>query len=89
MLATSIQWLEALQYAIDDERSVLVAYGDQISMALRVTRQRGRAVRLGDIDANWVASDALDDPVQLKVLQREDSQVTIVARCDNPVLLPV
>ena len=58
-------------------------------MALHITRQTVRAICLGDIDADWIASDSLHDLVQLQVLQREHSEIAIVTGSDDPVFFAV
>ena len=89
VLTPAVQRLEALKDAVDDEGVVLVSNGDKVTVAARVDAQRCRTVGFGDIDADWVASDALHDLVQLQVLQRKHSEVAIVARGDDPVFFAI
>lgn len=73
MLAASVQRLKALQDTVDHERVVLVTHSNQVTMTFRVCGLVGRAIRFGDIDADWVATYAFDHFVKLEVLQGKDS----------------
>ena len=85
----AVERLEALQDAEDDEGVVLVAHGEQVPVRLHVDGLAVRAVRVGHVNADGVAREALDDLVQLQVLEGEDAQVAVVAGRDDPVLLAV
>jgi len=58
-------------------------------VAFQICGLLSRAVGFGHIDANGATRQTLDNFMQLEVLEREDTQVAIVASCDNPVLLAV
>ena len=54
-------------------------------MTIHVTGLTQRTIRLGNIDADWAASNSLYYFVQFEVLEAEDSQVAIVACNYDPM----
>ena len=58
-------------------------------MALRITGQLSRAVGFRDIEAHRTTSHSFDNFMQLKILQREYSQIAIITGCDDPVLFTI
>jgi len=73
VFTASVERLESLQDTVDHKRVVLVTHGYQVAMTFRVGSLVRRAIRFGDVDADWVATYAFDHLVQLKVLQGKDS----------------
>ena len=58
-------------------------------MTVRIDGKPLRSDCLGDIDACWTASEALDNSNKQEILQRKNSKEAIVASCYNPMLLAV
>lgn len=87
MFKATVERLEALQDAVDDEGIILVADTHQVPMCVKIDRLLPRAICLRDINAGWISRHPLNDFLHLKLLEGEDSKVAIVARCNHPVLL--
>lgn len=65
MLTASVKRLKALQDAVDDKWVVLVAYSNQITVALQVCRKLVWPVRFSYVYANWATCQALHYFVEL------------------------
>lgn len=89
VFTASIQRFKALQDTVDHKRVVLVTHGYQIAMTFRVRSLVRRAICFGNVDADWVARHTFYNFVELEVLQGEDSKISIIACCYNPVLFSV
>lgn len=86
MLLPAEERFEPLQDAVHDEGVVVVADCNQVSVALLIARQLGRAVRVGYIDADRASSNAFDHFDESETFHAEDAKVAIITRRDYPVL---
>ena len=87
MFEATIERLESLKDAIDNEWVVLIANSHKVSVWLKIGRLLQWSICLRDINTNWVSSHTLDYFYHCKFHEWIHSQVTIVACRDDPMLL--
>ena len=89
MFSSPVERLETLQNRVNDKWVVLIAHSDQVTMALQISRWILRAISFCHINADWASWESFHNFVKLEVLERKDTQVSVVASCNNPVLFSI
>lgn len=89
MADTSKQRCEVLGDTVDHKRVIFISHSENVSRVLTIGTSRASSTRPRHIDTNRITCHALDRLDHGELQQGEDSDVAIVASCDDPVFSPV